>query len=265
MPTSCCALNCTNRKDKGSRKKFFRIPAEPGRRAAWLRALKRSDFEQGKKNPTAAWTPRGHERVCSDHFISGNPSKDPADPDYVPSLFNLPTSASCNRSRNPVAKKDRYMRAAKRLRVSSENEAPPTSLNDEEMIADPPPESVETLRDPLPESVETLREQLTKVQEEKCKLEQFCESLQSEADNLREERDHLQEQVTSTPESPHCNLWVSISGIRLDFTNWTHVDNITFNSDWSLGTFTTTMPALVHTTKSHVETPVTSICVWTWV
>ncbi|XP_078598751.1 uncharacterized protein LOC144886561 isoform X5 [Branchiostoma floridae x Branchiostoma japonicum] len=167
MPTSCCALNCTNRKDKGSRKKFFRIPAEPGRRAAWLRALKRSDFEQGKKNPTAAWTPRGHERVCSDHFISGNPSKDPADPDYVPSLFNLPTSASCNRSRNPVAKKDRYMRAAKRLRVSSENEAPPTSLNDEEMIADPPPESVETLRDPLPESVETLREQLTKVQEEK--------------------------------------------------------------------------------------------------
>ncbi|XP_035694060.1 uncharacterized protein LOC118428174 [Branchiostoma floridae] len=206
MPTSCCALNCTNRKDKGSRKKFFRIPAEPGRRAAWLRALKRSDFEQGKKNPTAAWTPRGHERVCSDHFIS-----------------------------------------------------------DEEMIADPPPESVETLRDPLPESVETLREQLTKVQEEKCKLEQFCESLQSEADNLREERDHLQEQVTSTPESPHCNLWVSISGIRLDFTNWTHVDNITFNSDWSLGTFTTTMPALVHTTKSHVETPVTSICVWTWV
>ncbi|XP_078606457.1 uncharacterized protein LOC144879100 [Branchiostoma floridae x Branchiostoma japonicum] len=221
MPTSCCALNCTNRKDKGSRKKFFRIPAEPGRRAAWLRALKRSDFEQGKKNPTAAWTPRGHERVCSDHFISGNPSKDPADPDYVPSLFNLPTSASCNRSRNPVAKKDRYMRAAKRLRVSSENEAPPTSLNDEEMIADPPPESVETLRDPLPESVETLREQLTKVQEEKCKLEQFCESLQSEADNLREERDHLQEQIKKSSTSASnltdakCKLFTGIPTVAL--------------------------------------------------
>ncbi|XP_078576975.1 uncharacterized protein LOC144862406 [Branchiostoma floridae x Branchiostoma japonicum] len=59
MPTSCCALNCTNRKDKGSRKKFFRIPAEPGRRAAWLRALKRSDFEQERKTRPR----RGHHEA----------------------------------------------------------------------------------------------------------------------------------------------------------------------------------------------------------
>ncbi|CAH1274530.1 EME1 [Branchiostoma lanceolatum] len=102
MPVSCCAVNCTSRKVKGCTKSFFRIPHEPERRAAWLRALKRSEIQEGRETfSPAAWTPKGHERVCSDHFISGKRSTDPADPDYVPSLFNLPASAS--RSTNPSA------------------------------------------------------------------------------------------------------------------------------------------------------------------
>ncbi|XP_066291066.1 crossover junction endonuclease EME1-like [Branchiostoma lanceolatum] len=101
MPVSCCAVNCTSRKVKGCTKSFFRIPHEPERRAAWLRALKRSEFQEGRETSPAAWTPKGHERVCSDHFISGKRSTDPANPDYVPTLFNLPASA--RRSTNPSA------------------------------------------------------------------------------------------------------------------------------------------------------------------
>uniref|UniRef100_A0A8C6SFS8 THAP-type domain-containing protein n=1 Tax=Neogobius melanostomus TaxID=47308 RepID=A0A8C6SFS8_9GOBI len=55
MPTSCCAINCTNRRSNECKTSFFRLPLEPQRRKAWVKALK-------LHNPQT--TPNVHQRWC---------------------------------------------------------------------------------------------------------------------------------------------------------------------------------------------------------
>ena len=66
--------------------KFFRFPAEKQRRDKWVCAIRRHK-----------WKPNEYSRVCSSHFISGSPSKDPLSPDYVPSVFSFTGKKSTNR------------------------------------------------------------------------------------------------------------------------------------------------------------------------
>ena len=61
MPSSCCAVNCTNRQVPGTDKKFFRIPKlDQVKRNKWINAIRRAN-----------WVPNDGTRICSDHFILG--------------------------------------------------------------------------------------------------------------------------------------------------------------------------------------------------
>ena len=76
MPVSCCAVDCANRFSKDSRVTFHRFPEDARRRELWIKAVSRDK-----------WELKTHHRLCSEHFVSGRPSKDPEDVDYVPTIF----------------------------------------------------------------------------------------------------------------------------------------------------------------------------------
>ena len=81
MPTSCCVVGCTiRRQPKGSHSgtgiSLFRIPANRRQRRAWVAAIARQN-----------WFPKSWERVCNKHFVAGWPSDDPKDVDYRPTLL----------------------------------------------------------------------------------------------------------------------------------------------------------------------------------
>ena len=66
MPSSCCAINCTNRSHKDSPFVFYSFPSEkknPKRRELWINAVKREKWTEHQIN---------NARLCSQHFISGN-------------------------------------------------------------------------------------------------------------------------------------------------------------------------------------------------
>ena len=82
MPDTCCAVGCTNRREKKDDDKensgepnaiikqqekipFYRIPSKKKveKRQKWLAAIKREDWDEEKiKNA----------RLCGEHFITGN-------------------------------------------------------------------------------------------------------------------------------------------------------------------------------------------------
>ena len=60
MPSSCCAIGCTNRGSKENGIRLYRFPKDAERRRLWARVLKRE-----------LWEPSEHSRICGGHFISG--------------------------------------------------------------------------------------------------------------------------------------------------------------------------------------------------
>ena len=60
MPSSCCAVGCTNRWCKVCSVKLYRIPLPSDRRSMWVTAIQRKQ-----------WTPNDYSRLCSDHFCTG--------------------------------------------------------------------------------------------------------------------------------------------------------------------------------------------------
>ncbi|XP_057296837.1 THAP domain-containing protein 11-like [Hydractinia symbiolongicarpus] len=80
MPSTCCAVGCTNRKTEESSLHFYRIPppSNPERRQKWIVAVGRKDWHELQIN---------NARLCSEHFISGNKSENKLDPDYIPTRF----------------------------------------------------------------------------------------------------------------------------------------------------------------------------------
>ena len=104
---SCCAVNCTNRFKRDSGIGFYTIPAKQVRREAWLRAISR-----------AGWEAKSSDRLCGEHFVSGRPSRDPKNVDYVPTLFkDGKRRANCS-----VPDRERKERSAKRAKVRENEE-----------------------------------------------------------------------------------------------------------------------------------------------
>jgi hypothetical protein len=85
MVKSCCAVGCTNRHQKGNKLSFYRFPVDSERRARWIAAIRRQN-----------WQPTKHSFLCSAHFITGKKSQDPLSPDYVPSIFTFVNSPEKN-------------------------------------------------------------------------------------------------------------------------------------------------------------------------
>ena len=53
MGKSCCAIGCTNRYSKGCGLSFYRFPEEPAKRAQWIAAVSRKN-----------WQPTEHAWIC---------------------------------------------------------------------------------------------------------------------------------------------------------------------------------------------------------
>jgi len=107
MPVSCCAVNCTNRFNRDAGIGFYTIPAKQERREAWLRAISR-----------AGWEAKSSDCLCGEHFVSGRPSRDPKNVDYVPTLFkDGKRRANCS-----MPDRNREERSAKRAKVREDEE-----------------------------------------------------------------------------------------------------------------------------------------------
>lgn len=76
MGKACCAIGCTNRYSKGCGLSFYRFPVDPIKRAQWIAAVGRKD-----------WQPTEYNWICSAHFVGGFKSNDPLSPAYIPSIF----------------------------------------------------------------------------------------------------------------------------------------------------------------------------------
>ncbi|XP_060755369.1 peroxynitrite isomerase THAP4-like isoform X1 [Neoarius graeffei] len=81
MVFACCAVGCHNRQGQHAGRSFYRFPTDPDKRAKWIAAVNRQD-----------WEPTEYSRLCSDHFISGARSNHPLSPDFVPSVFQHTSS-----------------------------------------------------------------------------------------------------------------------------------------------------------------------------
>ena len=91
MVNFCAVVGCSSRSNRDKEKSFYRLPAvitnqgkqtqelSERRRRSWLAAIRRKDI----KSESYAYM-----RVCSEHFVSGKPSKlyDATNPDWSPSL-----------------------------------------------------------------------------------------------------------------------------------------------------------------------------------
>ena len=61
--------------------RFFRFPSNGPQLDAWIKtACPRRQL---------GWQPSPHMRICSEHFVSGRPSKDNSDIDWIPSIIDL--------------------------------------------------------------------------------------------------------------------------------------------------------------------------------
>jgi len=76
MVKSCCVVGCKKSFEKGGRS-FYNFPADKDLRSRWIAAVRREN-----------WTPNDSTVICSDHFVSGERSKNPLAPNYVPRLFS---------------------------------------------------------------------------------------------------------------------------------------------------------------------------------
>ena len=114
----CCAPNCSNRRNRQRNIQFYRIPKDKAVRRKWLQRIRRKGFE-----------PTESTRLCSQHFLGGKRSMDPANASYLPSLFDHSHAKSVKTritqtSRNAGSQVDdvpKVKRKSSRARVSQLN------------------------------------------------------------------------------------------------------------------------------------------------
>jgi hypothetical protein len=79
---NCCVVECFSRAGSQDSVSFFRFPKKDlQQRNSWINAINRINHDN------TTWTPKDWCRVCSKHFIGGEPSKFKDHPNYTPTLF----------------------------------------------------------------------------------------------------------------------------------------------------------------------------------
>lgn len=111
MHVSCTAIGCTQRFQKGSRVGFYRFPVEAGKKKCWIVAMRHDK-----------WVPGDYSYICVKHFISGRPSKNPKDPDYVSSIFSFSPVACSDQHRQMQSRSERQKRQAERRKLHEEED-----------------------------------------------------------------------------------------------------------------------------------------------
>ena len=99
MPSSCCAIGCVSRYSKDKGVKLFRFPIGKKQREAWIREIRREK-----------WISNDYSRICQLHFISGRPSRDSNDPDFVPTVFSFSKENDEGTCSKKTARHDRFLR-----------------------------------------------------------------------------------------------------------------------------------------------------------
>ncbi len=81
--TVCCVTGCHSWKAR-DKIGFFKVKRKtnPSRTEAWTKAISR------KNQDGSLWQPSDSTLICALHFVTGKPSDDPQNPDYIPSKFN---------------------------------------------------------------------------------------------------------------------------------------------------------------------------------
>ncbi|XP_061696017.1 52 kDa repressor of the inhibitor of the protein kinase-like [Syngnathoides biaculeatus] len=132
MPDFCCVNGCGNRGNRDIGKRFFRVPKirlhegegtmelSKKRQQKWLANIQRADLNEARVHKA-----NGYLKVCSDHFVSGEPSKlyDKDSVDWAPTVklghnnVNCPREADLQRTErmNQRVEKRKYSEAAEIL------------------------------------------------------------------------------------------------------------------------------------------------------
>ncbi|XP_077395956.1 uncharacterized protein LOC144032139 [Festucalex cinctus] len=107
MPKSCCAVGCSNHNMMETKFSFHVFPTNPERRRKWVNAVNRV-LPDGSE-----WTPTKNTVLCSQHFLTGRPNKDPAHPDFIPSIFKhiqtYPKLSASKFQKFPVANRGKIL------------------------------------------------------------------------------------------------------------------------------------------------------------
>lgn len=115
MVTSCWVKGCKNRAGV-NKVSFFRFPRRPeNKRQMWIdhiigqeSRLTSSEGSDRRLRLGKIQEPSNHDRICSDHFITGKPSNDPLHVDYIPTLkISLSTTEAPNKISSVSRKKQR--------------------------------------------------------------------------------------------------------------------------------------------------------------
>lgn len=79
----CCVKNCQARSGRKESIRLFRArrARNSEQNRLWAQALNFANLDGSLKYPTK------NDRVCSKHFVSGAPSSEVSNPDFVPSIF----------------------------------------------------------------------------------------------------------------------------------------------------------------------------------
>ena len=100
----CCVSGCSNRQGR-EKCKFFKVVRNdnPSQTEDWIRKIGRIN-EDGSQ-----WRPKPYSLICGEHFISGNMSSEPNNPDYVPSLKFDPAQRIQPKSEGDLARFERVI------------------------------------------------------------------------------------------------------------------------------------------------------------